>query len=230
MTHLSAKRPIIQSVSKTEQVYRHLYQQIIECQLAPGSRLVIDQIALELGVSQIPVREAVFRLEQAGLVTFEHHVGATVTELRANHISEIFQVLESMEIISGRAACARVSNQDIGYLEKLTQDMSKVMDQPRQWSRYNMVFHEYICDIAAMALIKKVLHEALSHWDRLRHFYLEEVSARRVELAQQEHLQLLEALRRGDADGFEQIIKQHNQTSLKAYMHHLEQQGDLHAA
>jgi DNA-binding GntR family transcriptional regulator len=220
----------IQIKSKTEQVYQHLYEQIISCELAPGSRLVIDQIAIDLGVSQIPVREAVFRLEQAGFVTFEHHVGATVADLRAEHIREIFQVLESMEIISGRAACKRVGDKDIKYLEKLTQNMANVIHQPNQWSQYNMVFHQYICDIAETGLIKKVLHEALSHWDRLRHYYLKEVSAKRVELAQQEHKLLLEALKQKDADAFERIITHHNQASLEAYIEHLEQSGELRAA
>jgi DNA-binding GntR family transcriptional regulator len=230
MPYLSTKKPIIQSVSKTEQVYQHLYRQIIECQLEPGSRLVIDQIAQELGVSQIPVREAVFRLEQAGFVTFEHHVGATVTELHASHISEIFQLLEAAEIISGRAACARVSDQDISHLEALTQEMARVTEQPSTWSRYNMQFHETICDIAKTPLVKKVLHEALSHWDRLRHYYLKEVSAKRIDIAQEEHVQLLGALRARDADAFESIIQQHNQMSLRAYIEYLEQKGALHVA
>jgi DNA-binding GntR family transcriptional regulator len=221
---------IIQTKSKNEQVYDYLYTQILHGDLPPGSRLIIDQIAKQLGVSQIPVREAVFRLEQAGFVTFEHHVGATVAELHAAHIKEIFQVLESMEIISGRAACTKVSDKDIKYLEKLTQDMSRVTHQPNQWSHYNMVFHQYICDIAETGLIKKVLHEALSHWDRLRHYYLKEVSAKRVELAQQEHQLLLEALQQKDADAFERIIKHHNQASLEAYIEHLEQVGELRAA
>ncbi len=230
MTRLAAKKPLIRSISKTEQVYKHLYQQIIECELAPGSRLVIDQIASDLGVSQIPVREAVFRLEQAGFVTFEHHVGATVTELHAGHIREIFQLLESLEVISGRAACARVSDQDISYLEALTQEMACLTEQASTWSGHNMQFHETICDIAKTPLTKKVLHDTLSHWDRLRHYYLKEVFAKRIELAQQEHVQLLEALRMRDADAFESIIKQHNQASLQAYTYYLEQQGKLHAA
>lgn len=216
----------IQVKSKTEQVYDYLYQQIIQGERSPGSRLVIDQIASEIGVSQIPIREAMFRLEKAGFVTFETHIGAKVADLHAGHITEIFQVLESMEIISGRAACQRISQEDIAYLEKLIQDMAANPD-PDQWSQHNMSFHQYICDIAETGLVKKVLYEALSHWDRLRHYFLKEVFAKRIELAQEEHRQLLDALKAKDAEGFEQICRQHNQASLKAYIAYLEARGAL---
>ncbi|MCA9837635.1 MAG: GntR family transcriptional regulator [Trueperaceae bacterium] len=223
-------KAVIQSKSKTEQVYDYLYEQIINCERAPGSRLVIDQIASDLGVSQIPIREAIFRLEKSGFVTFETHVGAKVAELHAEHISEIFQVLEAMEVISGRAACARICPKELKHLEKLTQKMAHAVHDPNQWSQYNMEFHQYICDIAETGLVKKMLHEALSHWDRLRHSFLKEVSAKRVELAQQEHSLLLEALNNKDADAFEAVVRQHNQASLKAYIAHLEAIGELDAA
>ncbi len=223
-------KAVIQTKSKTEQVYDYLYGQIIRCERAPGARLVIDQIATELGVSQIPIREAIFRLEKSGFVTFETHIGAKIAELHAEHISEIFQVLESMEVISGRAACTRIQAKDLNHLEMLTQKMADVVSDPNQWSQYNMEFHQYICDIAETGLVKKVLHEALSHWDRLRHSFLKDVSAKRVALAQQEHVLLLEALKNKDANAFESVVSKHNQASLKAYIAHLEAIGEMDAA
>ena len=221
------KKPIIQTKSKNEQVYEYLHFQILHGQLAPGSRLVIDKIADDLGVSQIPIREAMFRLEADGLINFEPHVGAKVTALKANEITEVFQVLEAMEVISGRAACRRISEQNIAWLEKLMAEMDAVKGDPNQWSIHNKEFHQYICDIAETGLVNKVLREALDHWDRLRHYYLKEVSAKRVPLAQKEHEALIKSLKARDADKFEAIIRKHNQESLQAYIAHLEKIGEL---
>lgn len=217
----------IQTKSKNEQVYEYLHTQILHGDLAPGSKLVIDQIARQLGVSQIPVREAIFRLESDGFVTFETHVGAKVSEIRAKEIREVFQVLEAMEVMSGRAACVLISKDQIKWLEKLTKDMAQVTGDPNQWSLHNKEFHQYICDIAETGLVKKVLREALDHWDRLRHYYVKEVSARRVKYAQYEHEQLIRALKKRDADRFEAIVRKHNQESLRAYLAYLEAKGAL---
>jgi DNA-binding GntR family transcriptional regulator len=224
------RKPIIQTKSKNEQVYDYLHTLILHGEMAPGSRLVIDQLAHDLGVSQIPVREAIFRLEADGFVIFETHVGAKVSDLKAREIREVFQVLESMEIISGCAACERIKEEELLWLEKLTKDMANVIGDPNQWSLHNKEFHQYICDIAETGLVKKVLREALDHWDRLRHFYLKEVSSKRVPYAQQEHEQLISALRARNAEQFETIIRQHNQESLQAYIAHLEAIGELDAA
>ncbi len=83
-------RPPIQAKSKNEQVYDYLHERIIRCEIAPGSRLVVDHLARELGVSQIPIREAIFRLEADGFVRTQPHVGATVTELHAGTVREVF--------------------------------------------------------------------------------------------------------------------------------------------
>lgn len=221
------KKPIIQTKSKNEQVYDYLHYQILHGELAPGSKLVIDQIAEEIGMSQIPIREAIFRLEADGFITFEPHVGAKVADLKAKEISEVFQVLEAMEVISGRAACERVTDENIAWLEKMTKDMKAVMGDPNQWSLHNKEFHQYICDIAETGLVNKVLREALSHWDRLRHYYLKEVSADRVKFAQKEHEALVKALKAKDADRIEAVVRKHNQESLQAYIAHLEQTGEL---
>lgn len=221
------QKPIIQSKSKNEQVYDYLHYQILHCELEPGSKLVIDKIAEDLGMSQIPIREAIFRLEADGLISFEPHIGAKVTGLKAKEISEVFQVLEAMEVISGRAACERVTKEHIAHLEKLIQAMTDSTDNLSQWSQHNNDFHKYICEIAEMRLVNKVLREALAHWNRLRHYYLKEISEGRVLLEQKEHKELVKALKTKNADAFESIVREHKRKSLRVYLNHLEKTGQL---
>ena len=81
-------RPIFKS--KNEAVYDALRQAIIHGEYEPGSRLVIDDLAATMGVSQIPIREALRQLEADGFITIEPYVGATLTDINANFIFEIF--------------------------------------------------------------------------------------------------------------------------------------------
>ncbi len=204
--------------SKNEQVYHYLRAAVLNGELEPGSPLVIDTLAADLGVSQIPIREALRQLEADGFVEIEPYIGARVSELQAASIHEIFDVLEAMEVISGRAACTMLSDDDLNDLNNLVAEMSGLMGDPNAWSQQNKHFHQYICEKARMHLVKLSLSRALDHWDRLRRRYLTEVFASRIKLAQQEHEKILEALRARNADQVEAIVREHNRASLKAYL------------
>ena len=213
--------------SKNEQVYIYLREAILESRLEPGVPLVIDGLAADLGVSQIPIREALRQLEADGFVVIEPYVGAHVTELHAASIHEIFDILEAMEVISGRAACKLLTDSDLDYLSRVIEGMRLLLDDPDAWSEQNKHLHQTICEKAQTHLVKLSLTRALDHWDRLRRHYLTEVFASRIKLAQQEHERLLDALRVRDPDQVEAIVREHNRASLAAYLRMLEAQGAL---
>ena len=74
-----ARRASMRHRTKQEFVYETLREAIMRCELGPGRRLVIDELARQLEVSAIPVREALQLLQSEGLVTNVPHVGATVS-------------------------------------------------------------------------------------------------------------------------------------------------------
>lgn len=213
--------------SRNEQVYRHVRAMIIGGQLEPGSKLVVDRLAHTLGVSHIPVREALSQLEADGFVQKTAYVGASVTELKADAIEELFELLAALETISAKAASKRMGEAALRDLETLVTSMDAHIGDPDLWSAENKRLHEFICEQAETPFVKKMLHLALDHWDRLRNIYLKEVSAGRIELAQKEHHDLLDALKARDETRLERVIQTHNQKSLAAYLDYLETTGSL---
>ena len=209
--------------SKNEQVYELLKAKIVRGDYAPGQPLVIDTLARQLGVSQIPIREALRQLEANGFVSIEPYVGARVTEIHAGSIHEVFSMLEHMEILSGRAACVTMSTDAFDALEQMIDGMGRLLDDPEAWSEANKRLHRFICQQAGMNVVEKMLLVALDHWDRLRCHYLEDVFAQLMPPRQAEHEQMLAALRRRDPDELERVIHSHNRESLRAYIAHLEQ-------
>ena len=82
--------------TKSELVYATLRSAIMRCDLEPGTRLIIDDISESLGVSHIPVREALNPLQSEGLVTVVPHSGATVAPVSPGDVVEIFSIMEGL--------------------------------------------------------------------------------------------------------------------------------------
>lgn len=216
--------------SKNEVVYELLHKAIIEGDYKPGERIVIDEQASRLGVSQIPIREALRQLEADGFVHNEAHVGVTVTAISANFIFEIFALLEVMEVVCSRAACLHMSDAELDTLAQLVQEMNDCVTDTERWSKLNKQFHMLVCDYAQTGLIKGMMRNVLNHWDRLRQHYLKDVLGQRIVVAQEEHRQIMAAFQQRDADEVERLVRAHNQHALASYIGHLQVAGHLSAS
>ena len=213
--------------SKKDAVLDGLRNAILQGDFKPGERLVIDELARQLGISPIPIREALQQLQGEGFVTIQPHVGATVTPIEASLVDEIFELLESLEIISSKAACRRMSKEDFARMEALLKEMDGLDKDLARWSEANVRLHEFISDCAGMPLVKSMLTKVLDHWKRLRQVYLHDVFARRVQDAQKEHWQMLRAMRACDTERLERIVRNHNRAAHAAYANHLKKSIEL---
>ena len=215
--------------SKKDFMYDIIKDNIIQGVYEPGSRLVIDELATQLHVSQIPIREAIKQLEADGFVNYETHVGARVADVDAKFVAEVFSLLESMEIICSRAACQTMTDDQLSTLANMVTDMDALINEPLIWSEHNRKLHLFICECADTQLILKMMRKIFDHWARLRRVYLQDIANKRVSDAQTEHKLLLEALKRRDPDEVERIIRYHNQSALNTYVRYLESAGFLDA-
>lgn len=222
VTRRSLSIPASAFRSKKDAVLDSLRAALAQGVFKPGERLVIDDLAAQFGVSQIPVREALQQLQAEGFIEIQPHVGATVTRIESGQITEIFELLAAFELISGRAACGRMTKDDFAHMEAMLREMDTLEGDLDAWSAANMRLHQYICDCAGMPLVKSMLTKALDHWNRLRRFYLNEVFAHRVHAAQKEHWQMLRAMRSCDVARLEKVVSDHNRAASAAYAEHFE--------
>lgn len=209
--------------SKKDAITDALRQAITKGAFRPGERLVIDELASQFGASAIPVREALQQLQAEGLVTIQPYVGATVTAIEAGLIIEIFELLEALELISGRAACRQMSAADFAQFETLVREMDSLTSDLEAWSEANARLHQFICDCAAMPLVKSTLNRVLDQWSRLRSYYLNDVFAHRVGAAQQEHWQMYHAMKTGNEEELQRIVREHNRAARAAYSERFQQ-------
>lgn len=211
--------------TKQELVYRTLRDAIMRCQLAPGQRLVIEEIAGRLAVSPIPVREALHILQSERLVETTPHVGATVARISRESVAEVFAVMEGLELVATRAAAQRMSESDAAALAAQLREMDAALEagDHERWAALNAQFHRQVPGVAGMPMLQEMTERTMAHWDRLRRFFFSGVLAHRMEQAQREHYQILQAMQAHDYQLLEELVKHHNRDALAAYSDYLSQ-------
>lgn len=210
--------------TKQEFVYRTLRDAILRCELQPGERLVIDDLARRLNVSIIPVREALQLLQAESLVQVVPHVGTSVTPVSRDSIIDVFVVLEGLEVSATRLVAERGRPADLALLAGQVDAMDAALaaNDREGWAALNRRFHLTISELPGLELVQNLTAKVLDRWDRLRRYYFKGVLANRVEQAQQEHRQILEAVRGRDLVALQSLVRQHNQGALQAYLSYLD--------
>jgi DNA-binding GntR family transcriptional regulator len=211
-------------LTKQQYAYRTLRDGILKGDLAPGTRLVIDDLARRFEISIIPVREALRLLQSEGLVVSVAHVGATVAPISRESVTEVFTVLEGLEVVATRSAAERATPKDLDRLAAIVGEMDQALDAdaPQLWAELNTRFHLAISALTGMPMLQEMMQRAFDHWDRVRRHYFKGVLVRRARRAQAEHHQMLDQIRARDLAGLENTIRQHNQAALAAYNDYLD--------
>jgi DNA-binding GntR family transcriptional regulator len=211
-------------LTKQQFVYSTLRESILRCELAPGTRLVIDDLARQFRVSIIPVREALRLLQSEGLVVSIAHVGATVAPISHASVVEVFTLLEGLEVVASRAAAQQATEADVAALKDLVAEMDRAIDagSPQRWAEINTRFHLAICRTAGMPILLEMMQRAVDYWDRVRRHYFKDVLIHRTRQAQAEHHAIVEHLEARDLPRLEQTVREHNQAALASYTAHLE--------
>ena len=217
-----------QHLTKQEFVYRTLRSALLSCELQPGERLVIDDLSRRLGVSTIPVREALQMLQAEGLVVNVPHVGAAAAPVSRESIVDVFTVLEGLEVVATRLVAEQASPPALQTLERLVHAMDAAVDAHRfeEWADLNTRFHHAIGAATGLPLLQDMTDRMLGRWDRIRRYYFNGVLSHRVAGAQREHRDILDALKSKDFPRLEAEVQKHNRAALEAYMTYLSRDED----
>jgi len=99
-------------------VFNTLRKAILTGQLKPGDRLMEVHLANKLGVSRTPIREAIHKLEQEGLVTMVPRRGAEVAKITERSLQDVLEVRRALDVLSVELACERISEDKLEQLKK----------------------------------------------------------------------------------------------------------------
>ncbi len=142
--------------SSGEQAAVYIRRLIFDGRLCPGERIPQEQIAQALGVSRIPVREALIALEREGWVTIEMHRGAFVNALDEQAVHDTYELFGLVYGFAVRRAIGR-ARADLGeHVDEIAGRLTRT-DDPEEIQRLTIAFHAAIVDAAASPRIKVVL-------------------------------------------------------------------------
>ena len=177
--------------------------------LKPGSWIDEQKLSEELGVSRTPFREAMRILASEGLLRIEPRKGCYVAELTEKDLNEIFPLMAMLEGRCAYEAAEKASDQAIKSLESLHHRLKKYADEKNIDDYYatNRKIHEAIQSLAGNEWLANMVNDLRRMLNLSRHRSLHHKG--RIEESCQEHLSIFSALKAGDAQEAERLMKQH---------------------
>nr|WP_321444893.1 GntR family transcriptional regulator [uncultured Cohaesibacter sp.] len=185
--------PQILRRTTTSIVADELRKRIMSGQLREGEQVRQEAIATELGVSRIPVREALRQLEAEGLITLVSHKGAEVSRLEPSEIAELFEVRIMLESWMFEHAIKHIDESHLDAAEKLIGSMRNDA-MIEEWGSLNWQFHETLYTPAQKPATMKILrrvHDNIDRYVRLQITLTEDSQER----AHKEHQAIVDAAR-----------------------------------
>lgn len=204
------------SSSRKDLAYEGLRRRILDNVWPPGHQALEQEIALELGLSRTPVREALIRLEREGLVQVIPRHGMRVLPMSATDMREIYEILTALESLAvERVATRRPSDAELAPLVQATQAMARALarDDLDAWARADEAFHAQLVTMAGNRLLTDAV---FSHWDRAHRARMFTLRLRPKPVnSTQEHMALVECLRAGDSAGASAVNRAHRQRASR---------------
>lgn len=191
-----------------EEAYRHVQQALRLGRYRPGERLIPEDIAAEIGMSRMPVREAFRRLAAEGLVVLRPNRGCIVAGLTLDELYEAFEMRSVLEGLAVRLAMPRIDEEVLDELEGLLDRMERAgRTGSSDWVVRHQEFHGRIYALSERPkLIRQIsaLHVVIEPYMRIWFDYVDKPLS-----AREEHAALIAALRSGDARHAEQVMQDH---------------------
>jgi len=204
--------------TKSDLAYMRVRELILSGELAPGDVLPQVALARAIGMSTTPLREALRRLKQDGLVELDAHRDARVRPLDADEARDLLELRGSLDPLAATLAAQRRTETDVAEIRNALEGLESLGDRPsaHQLESHHR-FHAAIHRASHNAMLVELLDGLWVKTDRYRRHGLEagrtedERDARATE-----HRQLFEAVRDGAADEAAALMRRHVETSLGA--------------
>ncbi len=200
-----------------QDVADHIRDGILTGRLRPGTRIDQDAIAEDLGVSRLPVREALIALDQEGLVRTIPRRGTYVQRLERDDIADHYQLYGTVSGLAAARAVSRIDASTLAALEAVHDAMGRAAE-PSEQEQLNFEFHRIInaaADSRRVSGVLRLLARSLP-----LHFY--EFVPEWPLQAQHQHAEIIEAFRGGDAIAAQRSMEQHLNASARNAIEALE--------
>ncbi len=194
---------------QSERLGEVIEERIVTGIYPPGTRLDEQELADGFGVSRTPVREALIQLASAGLIEIRPRRGATVPEVGAERVCEMFEVMAELEAMCGRLAARRITPGEQQALQDAHRACEGARDAntPDVYYQLNEVFHRRIYEASHNGFL---VEQATALHRRLRPYRRLQLRVRnRMTTSFSEHQAIVDAIVKGDSDLASALLRAH---------------------
>jgi len=199
----------VRAESLADIVYDAIRQSIMDKTLPPGARVSEIGLAQQLGVSKTPVREAMLKLRQIGVIESDGLRGGRVVRPSRTKVRQAYEIREALEVFAVRTVTARVSGSNLERICKaaaLSLDCARGGDQAG-FRAHDFTFHRSIADAAGNPRLAEMIEDVFTLIVTLRQRDFPDVAAS-VECGIA-HVRIADAITRRDAEGAEDAAREH---------------------
>lgn len=190
-----------------ERAYQRIRDEIVTGRLPGGTRLKQETLADQLGISRMPVRDALQRLHAEGFVTIEPSRSVVVTQLAPDEVLEAFEIRAVLEGFALRLAMPELRGAVLAEIEDLAARMERATDDVELWVRRHDEFHEYLNQwshrprlFVEIQQLRNTVQPYFRMYLRVHH---------QPEAGVAHHRVVVDAIRRGDVTAAEATMRRH---------------------
>ncbi|MDT0202482.1 GntR family transcriptional regulator [Nocardioides sp. AE5] len=204
------ERPKTAQVAVAEELRRA----IASGELPPGTQILQERVAEQLGVSRVPVREALKRLEGEGRISYTPHQGYFVSKLDISELLEVYMIRNLLEAEAVRRSLPHLTEDDHVELQEgiLAVEEANRKDDLTELTAANRRFHFALIEPCGMPRLIRIIKGLWDTTDPYRSLYF--TDARSRDAVDSEHRQILKAILSGDTDQVISLLAEHRQGTI----------------
>lgn len=209
------------------QIYEQLRRAITSLSMLPSEALSEKELSLQLGVSRTPVREALIRLADEGLIDIFPQRGSFVAPIRLRDVEEAQFIRESLEVAVAKRLSAGCSSRFLAEVKSNLSDQEKAVSAEALdlFLELDEAFHRSFCEEAGLSKSWRVIQTVKLQMDRVRYLSLPDLGHLRALLVQ--HRSIVDAIESGDAELAGAAMALHLKEVLKTAQKLSEHRRDL---
>lgn len=212
-----------------DQVFDALKEAILTNKLPPGEELKVEELAADLGVSSTPIREALVRLGDMGLVELVPNKGARVSLICPEDIRALWEVRRLLEPYAARIAVATTPVEEIDSLEKQLESVLADPDNLQKYVESDFALHAALYKHLDNRFLFNILDQVNSQYQRIRYFAESGLPSLQREIVTQvtlEHLAIVRAMKTGSAEHTAEEVERHLRNGEKRTLAALQRRKD----
>jgi DNA-binding GntR family transcriptional regulator len=200
--------------SQTVHAYEEIRRRILENEMPAGSQYLEQELATRLGMSRTPVREALIRLAEDGLVEVRSRHGARVLPVSVDDMREIYELLTELEALAARRVAERgLAARELDRLDRCLAEMEAALarNDLDAWARHDETFHRLLIELSGNRRLVGVVENIWGQAHRVRMLTLRKRPLPTA--SNRDHAALVDAIRRRDPAAAAALHRKHREVA-----------------